>query len=109
KGDIRADLVALTGLIVLMVSGVLEPEEALSGFSHPVVVMMVGLFIVGGGVLQTGLAHMLSRRMIRVAGDSPFRIYLLVMVATSFIGAFVSNTGTVALMLPIVVSLAIST
>lgn len=109
RGKIRADLVALTGLIVLMVAGVLDPDEALSGFSDPVVVMMIGLFIVGGGVLQTGLADMLSQRMVRLAGSSPFKIYLLVMLATSFIGAFVSNTGTVALLLPIVVSLAVST
>lgn len=108
KGGIRADLVALCGLVVLMVAGILTPEEALSGFSNPVVVMMIGLFIVGGGVLQTGLADQMSTRLVRMAGSSTWKIYTLIMLATAGIGAFVSNTGTVALMLPVVVSLALS-
>ena len=67
---------------------------------------MVGLFVVGGAIFQTGLAKMISGRIMKLAGDSELRLFLLVMVVTSAIGAFVSNTGTVALMLPIVVSLA---
>lgn len=108
RGGIRADLVALCGLIALMVAGILTPDEALSGFSNPVVVMMIGLFIVGGGVLQTGLADSMSKRLIYFAGTSTWKIYLLIMLATAGIGAFVSNTGTVALMMPVVVSLAVS-
>lgn len=105
-GKIRSDVVALCALIVLMVSGILTPDEALSGFSNSVVIMMVGLFVVGGAIFQTGLAKMISGRIMRLAGDSELRLFLLVMAVTSAIGAFVSNTGTVALMLPIVVSLA---
>lgn len=109
KGKVRADMVALCGLVVLMVADVLTPDEALSGFSNSVVVMMVGLFIVGGAILQTGLADVLSKKMVGLAGTDTIKIYLLVMLATSAIGGFVSNTGTVALMLPIVTSLAMST
>ncbi len=105
-GKIRSDVVAVCALILLMVSGILTPEEALSGFSNSVVIMMVGLFVVGGAIFQTGLAKMISGRIMKLAGDSELRLFLLVMVVTSAIGAFVSNTGTVALMLPIVVSLA---
>ena len=105
-GKIRSDVVALCALIVLMVSGVLTPDEALSGFSNSVVIMMVGLFVVGGAIFQTGLAKMISGRIMQLAGASELRLFLLVMAVTSAIGAFVSNTGTVALMLPIVVSLA---
>lgn len=105
-GKIRSDVVALCALILLMVSGILTPDEALSGFSNSVVIMMVGLFVVGGAIFQTGLAKMISGRLLKLAGNSELRLFLLIMVVTSFIGAFVSNTGTVALMLPIVVSLA---
>ncbi|MBR5612852.1 MAG: SLC13 family permease, partial [Bacteroidaceae bacterium] len=70
--------------------------------------MMVGLFVVGGAIFQTGLAKMISSRILKLAGKSELRLFLLVMLVTSGIGAFVSNTGTVALMLPIVVSLAAS-
>lgn len=105
-GKIRSDVVAVCALILLMVFGVLTPEEALSGFSNSVVIMMVGLFVVGGAIFQTGLAKMISGRIMKLAGDNELRLFLLVMIVTSAIGAFVSNTGTVALMLPIVVSLA---
>lgn len=103
---VRSDVVALCALIALLLGGVLSPAEALSGFSNPVVIMMAGLFIVGGGIVQTGLAKMVSSRLMTLAGQSELRLFLLVMVVTGFTGAFISNTGTVALMLPIVVSLA---
>lgn len=66
---------------------------------------MVGLFVVGGALLQTGLAREGGNRMMSLAKGSERRAFLLVMLSTSFIGAFVSNTGTVALMMPIVVSM----
>ena len=80
----------------------------MSGFSNSVVIMMIGLFVVGGAIFQTGLAKMISGRLLKLSGKSELRLFLLVMLATAFIGAFVSNTGTVALMLPIVVSMAAS-
>lgn len=108
SGRVRSDIVALCALIGLLVFQILTPEEALSGFSNSVVIMMVGLFVVGGAIFQTGLAKMISSRILKLAGQSELRLFLLVMLVTSAIGAFVSNTGTVALMLPIVVSLAVS-
>ena len=108
NGKIRSDIVALCALVALLISHILTPTEAFSGFSNSVVIMMVGLFVVGGAIFQTGLAKMISSRILKLAGKSELRLFLLVMLVTSGIGAFVSNTGTVALMLPIVVSLAAS-
>lgn len=108
NGKIRSDIVALCALCALLVFQILTPAEALSGFSNPVVIMMVGLFVVGGAIFQTGLAKMISSRILKLAGKSETRLFLLVMLVTAGIGGFVSNTGTVALMLPIVVSLAAS-
>lgn len=102
---VRADVVALCAVLALLLFGILTPQEALSGFSNPIVIMMAGLFIVGGGIFQTGLAKMISSRLMRLAGNNEMYLFLLVMLVTSGIGAFVSNTGTVALMLPIVVSM----
>ncbi len=107
-GKLRSDIVALCALIALLVFQILTPAEALSGFSNSVVIMMVGLFVVGGAIFQTGLAKMISSRILKLAGQSETRLFLLVMLVTAGIGGFVSNTGTVALMLPIVVSLAAS-
>ena len=108
NGKIRSDLVALCALVALLIFQILTPDEALSGFSNSVVIMMIGLFVVGGAIFQTGLAKMISSRILKLAGNSEIRLFFLVMLVTSAIGAFVSNTGTVALMLPIVVSLAMS-
>ena len=105
-GKIRSDVVALCALVLLLVFHILTPDEALSGFSNSVVIMMIGLFVVGGAIFQTGLAKMISSHLLRLAGKSETRLLLLVIIVTAAIGAFVSNTGTVALMLPIVVSLA---
>lgn len=104
-GKIRSDIVALCALILLMLTGILTTEEGLSGFSNSVVIMMACLFIVGGGIFQTGLARKISIKILALAGDSQLKLFVLVMLVTGFIGAFVSNTGTVALMLPIVISL----
>ena len=108
NGKIRSDIVALCALASLLIFHILTPEEALSGFSNSVVIMMIGLFVVGGAIFQTGLAKMISSRLLKLAGKSERRLLLLVILVTAAIGAFVSNTGTVALMLPIVVSLAAS-
>lgn len=109
SGKIRSDLVAVGSLILLLLFDILTPEEALSGFSNSVVIMMIGLFVVGGGIFQTGLAKMASNKLLQLSGKSETVLLIMVMLVTSFIGAFVSNTGTVAVMLPIVVSLATAT
>ena len=106
SGKVRSDLVAICALLALLLCQILTPTEALSGFSNTTVIMMVGLFIVGGGIFQTGLAKMIGSKVMSLAGNSETKMFLLVMLVTGTIGAFVSNTGTVALMLPIIVSMA---
>lgn len=105
-GRVRTDIVALTALAALLVFGILTPTEALAGFSSPIVIMMIGLFVVGGAIMQTGLAKLTGNKLMALSHGNETVIFLLVMLVTSFIGAFVSNTGTVALMMPIIVSLA---
>ncbi len=105
-GKIRSDLIALCSLLALVLFGLITPTQALAGFSSSVVIMMVGLFVVGGAIFRTGLAKMISSKMLRLAGDNENILFVLVMVVTASVGAFVSNTGTVAVMLPIIVSMA---
>ena len=106
SGKLRSDLVALIALVLLLVFNILTPAEALSGFSNSTIIMMVGLFVVGGAIFQTGLAKIIGGSLLKLAGKSELRLFILVVLGTSAIGGFVSNTGTVALMLPIVVSMA---
>ena len=108
RGKVRSDLVALCALLLLVITNILTPTQALSGFSNSVVIMMIGLFVVGGGIFRTGLAKLVSSKILRLAGDSEKKLFILVMLVTASVGAFVSNTGTVAVMMPIVVSIAVS-
>lgn len=105
---LRADLVAVMALLAFVILDILTPNEALAGFSNSVVIMIAGLFVVGAGILRTGLAGMAGNLLLKWSGDSELRLFVLLLLIVAVVGAFMSNTGTVALMLPIVVSIAIS-
>lgn len=106
SGKIRTDITAVGGLLALLLTNTLTPGEALSGFSSPVIAMMASVFIVGGAIVRTGLAHKISRKILGFAGSNQYLLFVLIMILTAAIGSIVSNTGTVAIMMPIVVSLA---
>ncbi|HET9027362.1 MAG TPA: SLC13 family permease [Trueperaceae bacterium] len=103
---VRIDVVALLVVLALTLSGVLSPQQALAGFSDALVIMIAGLFVVGFAIVNTGLAAAVGNALGRVAGKSEPRMIVAVMLATGLLSAFMSSTGTVAVMLPIVVSMA---
>jgi di/tricarboxylate transporter len=105
---LRLDVVALIVVIALMVSGLLTPAQAISGFSNTLVLTIAALFVIGGAILQTGLAGIIGNQVLKIAGTNPTRLLIVVMVAVAFMSAFMSSTGTVAVLLPAVVSLATS-
>ncbi|MDI9605457.1 MAG: SLC13 family permease [Bacteroidota bacterium] len=104
-GRFRSDIVTMLALMSLTVLDILTPQEAIAGFSNPVVLMLAGMFIVAGGINQTGLAKKLSIRLLRLGGKSELWLFVLVMLVTAFLSSFMSNYGTVALLLPIIVSM----
>lgn len=103
---LRVDVVALGVVVTLMVTGLLSTSQALAGFSNPVVLIVASLFIVGGAVLQTGLASLIGQRILKIAGDRESRLILVIMLASGLLSGFMSDTGTVAVLLPAIVSLA---
>lgn len=105
---LRVDVVALIVVIALMLTGLLKPAEAIAGFSNPVVLTIASLFVIGGGVFQTGLAGTIGNQILKIAGTSESRLLVAVMLTVATLSAFMSDTGTVALLLPAVVSLASS-
>jgi di/tricarboxylate transporter len=105
---LRVDVVALIVVISLMLTGLLKPAEAIAGFSNPVVLTIASLFIIGGAVLQTGLAAMVGNQVLKIAGTNPTRLIVTVMLAVALLSAFMSDTGTVAVLMPAVISLAAS-
>jgi di/tricarboxylate transporter len=102
----RLDVIALLSLLALALAGVVTTNEALAGFSNPVVLMIAGLFVVGAGLSTTGVADWLGGQLGRVAGHGEVRLLVVVMLATAGLSAFMSSTGTVAILLPVVGTLA---
>ncbi len=103
---LRVDVVALGVVVLLMVTGILTTSQALAGFSNSIVLIVASLFIVGGALQQTGLATMIGQRILSIAGRDEVRLTVVVMVAGGALSGFMSDTGTVAVLLPAIVSLA---
>ena len=105
---LRVDVVALVVVITLMVTNLLTPAEAIAGFSSPVVLTIASLFVIGGAILQTGLAASIGRQILKVAGGGQASLMIAVMLTVAILSAFMSDTGTVAVLLPAVISMASS-
>lgn len=105
---LRLDLVAILAVLALLLTGILTVDEALAGFSDPIVLIIAGLFVVGGGLFQTGVADVMGQWLARLAGKSETRLIVIIMVVVALLSAFISSTGTVAVFLPVVVSLALN-
>ena len=102
---LRVDVVAMGVMVALMLTGLLSASEAISGFSNPAVLTIAALFIIGGAVLQTGLAGAIGRRILKVAGTHAGRLTFVIMATVALLSGFMSDTGTVAVLLPAIVSL----
>jgi len=105
---LRVDVVALGVVVALMLSGLLTTQEAISGFSNPAVLAIAALFVIGGAVLQTGLAATIGKHILKVAGTNPARLTVVIMGTVALLSGFMSDTGTVAVLLPAITSLALS-
>jgi len=105
-GRFRLDLIAMAALLALFLTGLVTVDEALAGFSHPLVIMIAGLFVVGGGLFRTGVADWMGRWLERRAGRGPRAMAVAVMLVAALLSAFISSTGTVAVLIPVVAVLA---
>lgn len=103
----RLDVVAMLSLLALTISGVTTVPDALAGFSNPAVLMIAGLFVVGAALTDTGVADWLGKRLERFAGGGEAKVTAAVMGVTALVSAFMSSTGTVAILLPVVGTLAL--
>jgi di/tricarboxylate transporter len=103
---VRLDLVALGVIVVLAVSGVLTPREAVAGFGDTVVVLIAGLFVVGEALSRTGVAAAIGAWLLRTAGDGATGLQVRLMLVVAVLSAFMSSTGAVAIFIPVAVGLA---
>ncbi len=102
----RMDVVALLAMVALPLSGVIGVNEALAGFSDPSVVLIAALFVIGNGLVRTGIAYRLGDWLMRSAGSSETRLLILLMLAVAGLGSVMSSTGVVAIFIPVVLSIA---
>ena len=103
---VRLDVTALLVIIAFSLSGVLTLQEAVAGFSDPTVLLIAALFVVGEGLVRTGIAYTVGNWLMRAAGSSETRLLVLLMVAVAGLGAFMSSTGVVAIFIPVVLNVA---
>lgn len=103
---LRVDVVAFAVVVALALTGVLTPEQAFAGFSNPAVLTIAALFIIGGAVMNSGLAGALGRRVLLIAGENEVRLIVVLMGAVALLSSIMSDTGTVAVLLPAVVTVA---
>lgn len=100
---IRMDLVALLVLGTLAITGLVDSNQAFAGFSNSAVITVWAMFILSEGLTRTGIADIIGRQVMRVAGRREFSIILVIMVTGAVLSAFMNNIGVAALMLPVVV------
>lgn len=99
------EVLALLVLGVLAITGLVSPQEALAGFSNPAVVTIWAVFILSGGLTRTGIANILGRYLLKMAGSGERRLIILIMVIAGGLSAFMNNVAVAALMLPVVMDI----
>jgi di/tricarboxylate transporter len=108
-GWMRMDVVALLVMVCLAITGIVSPEEALSGFSNPAVITVWAMFILSAAFYQTGVARIIGKQILKLVGESEWRVILVIMLASGMLSSIMNNIGVAALMLPVVMDIARST
>jgi di/tricarboxylate transporter len=103
---VRMDVVALLVLGGLAVTQLVTPAEALSGFSNPAVITVWAILILSGGLARTGVAGLIGRRLMQLAGDSEVRLLVIIMLTVGVLSGFMNTIGVVSLFLPVVIDIA---
>ncbi|MBX3014025.1 MAG: SLC13 family permease [Caldilineaceae bacterium] len=103
---VAADVVALGFLVIMILTGLLSPSDAFAGFGSDTVFTLMGLFMLTAALQRTGVVEMTGRTLLRYTGDNPNRLVAMIMVATSSLSSFMSNTACTAFFLPITLGLA---
>lgn len=100
------DITALSIAAVLMATGVLTPAEGLSGFSNEATVTVLAMFILAAAIARTGLINVLAHRVVALARGSPRRFLVVLVIFAGAASGFINNTPVVAILIPLVVTVA---
>jgi di/tricarboxylate transporter len=97
---VRIDMVAILCMLALGWTGILQPQEMLSGFSSNAVIVIMAVMIMGRGIARTGLMEKFSVAVIKVAGSERKKITAFMSLIVGIVSGFIQNIGAAALFLP---------
>ena len=103
------DIIAMSGLLVVVVTGILGPADMLMVFSNPAPITIGSMFVLSAALEKTGVIDQLGQVFIQLAGQSEIRALIVLMVMAAGLSAFVNNTPVVVIFLPLVIGLARTT
>jgi di/tricarboxylate transporter len=106
SGKLRIDLTALCVLVALIVMGLINTNQALYGFASSATAIITAMFVLSAGLVRTGLVEWLARRIDRLAGKTEPRLIVVLCVTIAILSAFIINTATVAIFIPVAIMLA---
>jgi len=105
---IPVNLTIMFTMIVLVLTGLVTPQEAVAGFASKTILMLIGVMIVGSALFETGVCDKIAAKVTEFA-KTERKMMMAILVMTSILSAFVSNSGTVAVFIPIIMGICAST
>ncbi len=105
-GRPRTDVVGLLMMAALPFTGAIDIGDAIAGFADPNIVLIALMFVIGEGLVRTGVAQRLGELIVRHAGASEVRLIAMLMVVVAVIGSVMSSTGVIAIFIPVVLRIA---
>lgn len=102
----RMDFVALTVITIFPLTGILTVNETLAGFSDSSVILIAAFFVIGEGLVRTGITYRVGNWLVKQAKDSETRLLILLMGSVALLGSVMSSTGIIAIFIPIVLGIA---
>jgi di/tricarboxylate transporter len=99
------DTVSIGVMVTFLLTGILDVEEGLSGFSNPATITVAAMFVVSAAIFNTGLLDSFTQKLSSQAGKGQTHLLFTLMVSAGFLSAFISDTAVVALLMPAVIRL----
>ena len=99
---IPVDLTAFAGLVILVLTGYLTADQAFTGFASSAVITMLGVFILGAALLQTGLADVVANRVHAWVGGREIALTVPIMLVAGILSCFMNNIAATAVLMPAV-------
>ena len=106
SGKLRFDIVSLCVLVALLVLRLIEYDQALYGFTNPATATIAAMFVLSAGLVRTGTVQWLAHQLDRLAGKKETQLILVLCITIAVLSAFIVNTATVAIFIPVAIVLA---